>query len=61
MIDQEVDRRLRADKIPVSPKSDDAEFLRRVYLDLVGVIPPAEKVKAFLSGTDPAKHAQGDR
>src|SRR5436190_2004520 len=35
--------------------ADDAEFLRRVYLDLVGVIPPVEKVKAFLESKDANK------
>ena len=55
LIDQEVERRLAAEKIPASSRSDDAEFLRRVHLDLVGVIPPVEKVQAFLASTDPAK------
>ena len=48
VIDQEINRRLQEEKIPASGKTTDAEFLRRVYLDLAGVIPPAEKVKAFL-------------
>jgi hypothetical protein len=58
IIDDEVERQLKAEKIPLSPKSDDAEFLRRVYLDLVGVIPPAAKVTEFLKSTDPAKRAK---
>ena len=58
IIDEQVNRQLVADKIPVSPKSSDAEFLRRVYLDLVGVIPPADKVKEFLDSKDPAKRAK---
>jgi hypothetical protein len=35
-----------------APRADDAEFLRRVYLDLVGVVPSVEQVRAFLA--DPA-------
>jgi hypothetical protein len=30
-------------------RADDAEFLRRVYLDLVGVIPSAEETRTFLA------------
>jgi hypothetical protein len=57
-VDEETQRLLTAEKMPVSPRSDDAEFLRRVHLDLVGVIPTAEKVKAFLDSTDPGKRAK---
>ncbi len=34
---------------------DDSTFIRRVYLDVVGYIPPAEKARTFLSDSDPAK------
>lgn len=57
-IDQHIQKQLDGEKIAVSPKSDDAEFLRRIYLDLVGVIPPADKVKSFLASNDPAKRAK---
>jgi hypothetical protein len=57
-IDQAINRRLQAEKIKPSPLADDAEFLRRVYLDLLGVIPPAEKAAAFLDSKDPAKRAK---
>jgi hypothetical protein len=40
---------------PVSPPADDAEFLRRAWLDLAGTLPPAESVRAFLNDADPAK------
>src|SRR5439155_21142389 len=40
-IDQAIGNRLAADKIRPSPLADDAEFLRRVYLDITGVIAPA--------------------
>lgn len=37
------------------PKASDAEFLRRVSLDLNGMPPAADQVRAFLSDTDPQK------
>ena len=58
IIDQEVQRQLAMEKISPSPLADDAEFLRRVYLDLVGVIPPSEKVATFLKSTEPDKRAK---
>jgi hypothetical protein len=39
---------------PTSP-ADDAEFLRRVYLDLGGRIPSVSRVRAFLDDTRPDK------
>ncbi|HXG60220.1 MAG TPA: DUF1549 and DUF1553 domain-containing protein [Planctomycetota bacterium] len=44
--------------IKPAPRAGDAEFLRRVYLDLVGVIPSAEEAERFLSDTDPGKRAK---
>ncbi len=58
IIDQEVTRRLKEEGIKASPQTDDAQFLRRVYLDLVGIIPPVEKVKAFLESKDPARRTK---
>jgi hypothetical protein len=58
LIDQEIQRRLAEEKIPSSPRTDDAEFLRRVHLDLNGVIPSADKVAAFLDNSDPGKRAR---
>ncbi|MFL5342628.1 MAG: DUF1549 and DUF1553 domain-containing protein [Gemmataceae bacterium] len=54
-IDREITGRLAAEKLPASPKADDAEFLRRIYLDLTGVIPPADTAKEFLDNADPKK------
>jgi|GEM_PF-6004147 len=36
---------------------DDAEFLRRGYLDLVGRIPSVVEARAFLDDTSPNKRA----
>lgn len=40
---------------PDEPKCSDADFLRRVTLDVAGVIPTADEARAFLGDADPAK------
>ncbi len=57
-IDQHVDRALTAAKLKPLPRGDDAEFLRRVYIDLTGRVPTAEEVIAFLDGKDTDKRAK---
>jgi hypothetical protein len=39
----------------IAPAAGDADFLRRLYLDLAGVIPPAPVVRAFLDDPSPNK------
>lgn len=51
-IDAEVDT-LRAG--PPAPIADDAEFIRRVYLDLTGMIPAADEARKFLEESSPSK------
>lgn len=41
-----------------APPAPDAEFLRRVYLDLTGTIPSAAEVRAFLHDHSPGKRAR---
>jgi hypothetical protein len=57
-IDQVVDAKLAAEKVAASPLASDAEFLRRVYLDITGKIPTAEQAVAFLDSKDPQKRAR---
>ena len=40
---------------PVAPRSDDAEFFRRVQLDFSGTIPTGPEVRAFLKNKSPDK------
>jgi hypothetical protein len=54
-IDREIDRRLVEAKIRASPLADDAEFIRRLSLDIRGRIPTAERTAAFLADTDSGK------
>jgi hypothetical protein len=58
LIDQRINHRLTQEKVQPGAIADDAAFLRRIYLDLVGVIPPPEKVKGFLDSNDPARRAK---
>jgi Protein of unknown function (DUF1549)/Protein of unknown function (DUF1553) len=57
-----IDTALRAQwaKVGVtpSPRVDDAGFLRRAYLDVVGTVPPPSAVTAFLADTAPDKRAK---
>jgi Protein of unknown function (DUF1553)/Protein of unknown function (DUF1549) len=48
-VDQLVDRKLKAVKIVASELCSDEEFVRRVYLDLTGLVPTSAQVREFLS------------
>ncbi|HEV7405225.1 MAG TPA: DUF1549 domain-containing protein [Chthoniobacteraceae bacterium] len=56
---QAIDAEVRAvwakEKITPAPKADDATFLRRVHLDLVGTIPTYEEARQFLEDADAGK------
>src|SRR5262245_6326725 len=52
-IDKAIRAQLQQEKIPASPAADDAEFLRRAYLDLTGRIPTAEQAVKFLDSKEP--------
>jgi hypothetical protein len=41
-----------------APPADDAEFLRRLTLDLAGTIPTAAEARVFLADTDPDKRTK---
>jgi len=45
----------RAGGLPLAAPADDAEFLRRLYLDLTGRIPTTAEARAFLAESTPDK------
>ncbi len=47
--------KLRDLNIPPSPRCTDEEFLRRAYLDTIGVLPTAQEVRAFLADASTGK------
>jgi len=57
-IDKLIGQKLKAEKVELSPRTDDAEFLRRVYLDITGHIPTAEQAQAFLDSKESDKRAR---
>ena len=57
-IDQQIDTACAAKGITPSPACTDAEFLRRVYLDLTGSIPTLGEARAFLEDSSPIKRSQ---
>lgn len=57
-IDGHVLKKLESLKIPPSPQCADGEFIRRAYLDAVGVLPTPEEVKAFVADPRPDRRAR---
>jgi len=58
----EIDRMVRLEwqkegVVPAAP-ADDARYLRRIYLDITGTIPPPEVVSEFLSDKSPDRRAK---
>ncbi len=45
-------------EIEPAPLADDAEFMRRVYLDLAGRIPAVSEAREFLEDQRPDKRTQ---
>jgi len=54
-IDHYVHAKLKKLNILPSGRSKDAEFLRRIYLDLIGTLPTASETEIFLDNSDPDK------
>ncbi len=54
-IDRFVFAQLREMRLQPAPLAADHIFLRRAYLDLLGVLPTVEEAKAFLADADPNK------
>ncbi len=59
-IDELVYKKLRKIKTLPSDICDDAEFIRRVYLDLTGVPPTLEEVEKFLADKRPSRQKRDE-
>jgi hypothetical protein len=57
-IDEQIKQGWEDNEVTPSPVSDDAEWLRRVHLDIIGRIPEGLVVNAFLKSDDPAKRSK---
>lgn len=58
LVDKFVIRKLNDLNITPSELADDATFHRRVYIDLIGIQPNPDEVRAFLAYKDPNKRAK---
>lgn len=57
-IDDLVLTQLQQLRLKPSRRTNDSEFIRRVYLDTTGVLPTVEETKKFLANRDPSKRDQ---
>ncbi|HZZ78596.1 MAG TPA: DUF1549 and DUF1553 domain-containing protein [Gemmataceae bacterium] len=57
-IDKRVFAKQKELQLNPAPLASDAVFLRRVYLDTIGVLPTADDARAFLDSKDPQKRAR---
>jgi len=57
-VDEHINTKLQRLSIAPSELADDATFLRRVSLDIIGLIPTGEEARAFLQSTNPNKRAE---
>src|SRR5690349_3545209 len=54
-IDDEIFNKLASQNVQPASLTTDAEFFRRINLDLTGRLPSSADVRAFVANTDPAK------
>src|SRR5260221_122548 len=53
LIDEEILGRLTKDGIQAAPISSDTEFVRRIYLDLIGRLPKPDEFREFVANSEP--------
>lgn len=57
-IDRILDAERSARQQPLTPSVDDAAFVRRVYLDVIGLLPTPEETRAYVADTQPNKRSR---
>jgi hypothetical protein len=57
-VDKHVFAKLKMLSLPPSDLCSDADFVRRAYLDVCGMLPPPEEARAFLEDKSPDKRAR---
>ena len=57
-IDEQLLEKWKSLKLAPSPRSTDAQFLRRVYLDAAGILPTPEEVEEFLADSAADKRSR---
>lgn len=57
-IDEHIDRQLQNLNLPPSPRCDDITFIRRVFLDTIGLPPTPEEIRTFLASSSEKKREE---
>lgn len=57
VVDEPVFAKLKRLKINPSPVTEDATFIRRLYQDLLGILPTADEARQFVADRSPSKRA----
>lgn len=57
-IDQHIDAKLQQLQFAPAPVCNDEEFVRRVYLDVIGQLPTVDETQQFLGDNSPNKRSQ---
>lgn len=58
LVDGHVFNRLKLMQIPASGVSSDHEFVRRAFIDSIGLLPTADETRSFVADTDPQKRTK---
>ncbi|MBU6276733.1 MAG: DUF1549 domain-containing protein [Planctomycetes bacterium] len=58
LVDEEIFARLRQLGVAPAPPADDLVFVRRMFLDLLGVLPTPDEARAFAADPGPDKRAR---
>ena len=57
-IDDLISRKLAGLGLPASPECSDSEFMRRTYLDLIGLLPTPDEARRFLTARNKDRRAK---